>query len=231
MANLAAFYETKNLFTELTQFSHKLTYEEWCSSPRDHKAALLFVNFFTKMTQAWDKANNYDFIPGEDGVSIVCQYLEKNVSRIENEPNKFSEAYIYTVAYNCMYCICHDIKAIKDRWENETDNVIYNENGEVSVFELLKDQIPSAESRFIADKDNKAFWNLIEGDDPECQKVIDYLLSGDPKSLKKLTKRSKQYNNDPLRDVEVSLDRASEIAKDIKAKLESIGITSASCAV
>ena len=145
MANLAAFYETRNCFAELTQWHTQLSYEEWNNSPRDHKAALLFVNFFNKMIQAWDKANRFDYIPGEDGVSVVCQYLEKNVEKIEAEPNKFSEAYIYRVAYNCMYCICHDLKSVQDRWDNETSSIVSYQGEELNLFDTCADRRGSAE--------------------------------------------------------------------------------------
>ena len=220
MANLAAFYETRKMFIELTQFTHELSYDEWNNSPRDHKAALLFVNFFSKMTQAWDKANRFDYIPGEDGVSIVCQYLEKNVAKLEEEPKKFSEAYIYKVAYNCMYCICHDLKSVKDRWDNETASTVMYDGEELNLFDKVADNKGSAEDEFISGVDYKEFWDMIESSDPKCQKVIDYILSNDEKMLKKLSKRSKQYNADPLRDVEVSLEEAEAIIASIREKFE-----------
>lgn len=224
MANLAAFYESRNMFAELTQFNHQLSYEEWFNSPRENKAVLLFVNFFSKMTQAWDKANRFDYIPGEDGVSTVCQYLEKNVSKIEECPEKYSEAYIYKVAYNCMYCICHDLKSVKDRWDNEASNVVNYQGEELSVFDIAADQKGSAEERYLDDAERREFWNLVEGSDPRCQKVVDYLLSHDPKSLKKLSKRNKYYNSDPLREVEVSLEEAEQIVEELREKLSSMKI-------
>lgn len=225
MANVSAFYATRNLFIELTQFDKQLSYEDWMSRPQDHKAALLFVNFFSKMIQAWDKANKFDFIPDEDGVSIVCQYLEKNVAKIEENPNKFSEAYIYKVAYNCMYCICHDLKSVKDRWDNETSSTVVYQGEELSLFDTVADAHGSAEHEFLHKTDNKEFWDLIEDSDPKCQKVIDYLLSEDPKSLKKISKRNKNYASDPLRDIEVSLEEAERIISEIRTKLESAGFT------
>ena len=219
MANLSAFYETRNLFIELTQYSGKLSYDEWNNSPRDHKAALLFVNFFSKMTQAWDKANAFDFIPGEDGVSIACQYLEKNVSRIEENPNKYTEAYIYKVAYNCMYCICHDLKSVKDRWENETSATVTHEEEELNLFDKVSDSRGSAEDQSLFKEYQDEFWRIVENSDPKCQKVIDYLLSSDPKMLKKLTKANRYYNVDPLSDIKVSLEEAETIISEIKARL------------
>lgn len=221
MANLSAFYETRNLFIELTQWHTQLSYEEWSNSPHDHKAALLFVNFFSKMIQAWDKANRFDFIDGEDGVSIVLQYLEKNVAKIEAEPKKFSEAYIYKVAYNCMYCICHDLKSVKDRWENETSSVTVYEGEELSVFDKIADNRGSAEEELLSISEQKEFWSIVEDADPKCQKVINYLLTSDPAMLKKLTKGNKLYEKDPLRDIKVSLEEADEIIADIKDRLES----------
>ena len=220
MANLSAFYETKQMFIENLQFNHQLTYEEWCEAPDDNKAALLFVNFYSKMVQAWDKANRYDFIPGEDGVSTVLQYLQKNVSKLIAEPAKFSEAYIYKVAYNCMYCICHDLKSVQERWDNETSATVIYDGEEISVYDDKKYATASAEDVSLLENEQKEFWSLIESSYLKTQKVIDYLLASDPKVLKKLSKRSKQYNVDPLRDVEVSLEEAEEIIESIREKLE-----------
>ncbi len=222
MANLAAFYETRHCFSELTQYTKQLSYEEWMQSPRDHKAALLFVNFFNKMIQAWDKANRYDFIPGEEGVSTVCQYLEKNVPKIENEPAKFSEAYIYKVAYNCMYCICHDLKSVQDRWDNETSSIYSNGETEINLFDTCADRKGSAEDVALLSEENRKFWDIVESDDPKCQKVINYLLSGDPKSLKKLSKNNKNYDADPLRDIKVSLEEAQAIIDDMRRRIEEL---------
>ena len=220
MANLTAFYETKMMFVENLQFDHQLSYEEWCNAPDDHKAALLFVNFYAKMVQAWDKANRFDFIPGEDGVSTVLQYLQKNVAKLIEEPAKYSEAYIYKVAYNCMYCICHDLKSVQDRWDNETSSTVVHDGEEISLYDDKRYATASAEDVLLLETEQKAFWELVENSDAKTQKVIDYLLASDPKVLKKLSKRSKQYSVDPLRDVEVSLQEAEEIIEQIKEKLD-----------
>ena len=77
MANINAFYETRNLFISYTSYVKPLTFEQWRAVPEDQKAAVLFVQFFEQVCMAYNKANK-TVIAAEDAVSIVLQYLEKN---------------------------------------------------------------------------------------------------------------------------------------------------------
>lgn len=220
MATLIAFHETKNLFIEATNYSQPLSFEEWSQAPEGLQAAILFVQFYDSIASAWSKANAYDFIPGEDGVSTCLQYLQKNVPIIRENPKRFNGKYIYRVAYNCMYCICHDLKCVKDRWENEIPNITASSDGdELDLFDTVVSFTNSADCVFDQTEFEKEFWSIIEDCGVETEKAVRYLLSGDPATLRKLSKTNKNYEADPLRDVAVSLDAIDSIVADLRVKL------------
>ena len=222
MANLSTFYETRSNFIPFVfpkNDVRSLSYEEWINIPQDYKSAALFIEFFNEILLAWDKANAYDFIPAPDGVSIVLQYLEKNVEKIKSNSKKYTPNYIYTVAYNCMYCICHDLKSVKGRWENETDRYVTTADGEFDLFETEASEGGSAEDQADQADFQKRFWAAIEDAGLPAHKVLDFILSGDAKDLKKIPSNTRNREFDPLRDIAVSLDAVEDILEDLRGKL------------
>lgn len=219
--SLTAFHDTKSLYREYTGYKNPLTFDEWSHRDPGQKAAILFVQFYNQIVTAWAKAkenNLYDFIEGEEGVSTVCQYLQKNVAVIEAHPERFSAAYIYKVAYNCLYCICHDRKCDRERWENETSSIVTYDGKELNLFDTIADYNSSPEDVVEAQNFEDEFWGVISDIGASAEKVLRYLISQNEADLKKLNPRSKQYKIDPLRDVEVSLDEAKMIIAKLKQK-------------
>ena len=213
------FAETRNLFTMYVGYVRPLSYDEWKALPESHKSAALFVQFYDEITLAWYKLKTtYSYIPDEDGVSTVCQYLEKNVSRINAEPKKFSSAYIYTVAYNCLYCITHDKTSLWERNQTEISNITYSDNGdELDLFDTVADT-RSAEDECEDQTFKKMFWQVIEDSSLETQKVVNHLIHGD--SLKKKNVNALDYKFDVLRDVKVGLDQVEGIVEELRDKLK-----------
>lgn len=172
--HVSPFYATRNLFREYLEYTGPMSYEEWLSVEDDNKAAVLFVQFFEQITLAWHKCKSF-YTLEEDGVSTVLQYLIKNTPIIIDDPKRFRPAYIYKVAYNCLYCICHDIKRDRDRFENEVSNICRNgDNDELDLF----DTVVSDET--VSDLVNReGFWALIQeldSSDKDVSAVIDNLL-------------------------------------------------------
>ena len=219
MANINAFYETRNLFISYTSYVKPLTFEQWRAVPEDQKAAVLFVRFFEQVCMAYNKANK-TVIAAEDAVSIVLQYLEKNVQKILDQPNRFTPAYIYRVAYNCIYCLLEGEKLQKRL--AETSDTITSEDGEFSLVDTLGIGSQSAEDEYEKKSVMDRIWAIIEDSGLESEKVANYLLSGDLKDLKKVSKNSKNYANDPLRDVEVSIDALESIIQNLREKLSDL---------
>lgn len=211
MAN--AFSETRNLFITTTGYTRPLSYDEWMMIPSEHKAAVLFVQFYDEITLAWYKTKSF-FVVEEDGVSTMLQYLMKNVPIIEKDPKRFKPSYIYKVAYNCLYCISHDIKRDIERYENEVSNIVTSGEDQLDLFDTVV-----SKSDMYEEISRQEFWAIIEDMGVKTQKVINYLLNGE--SLGTVSKRSKSYATDPLRDVAVSIDEMEAIVADLKKKLAS----------
>lgn len=225
MARVTSLYETRKFYRQFIEITNPLTFEQWNSLPRSEKAIALYLQFFDQIVTAWDKANTIDFIDCEDGVDVINQYLEKNVPIIEADPKRFAPGYIYKIAYNCMYCICHDRKCDKERLENETSAIVSTADGEVDLLQLASNH-KSTEDEYEESSFEKEFWSLIEDSGLEAEKVMRYLLSNNEADLKKLSKRNKNYSIDPLRDVEVSIEDAQSIVSKIREKLSSLPATS-----
>lgn len=218
MAQLSPFYETRDFYLNYLDYNEPLSFEEWNNKPHELKAAFLFVQFFPEILSAWAKVNYSDFVEGEQGVSIVNQYLEKNVPKISENPKRFSPWYVYRVAYNCMYCICYDVKATQNKWKYEIPETVVKDGDEFSLYDTVVDESSSAYAKVCKNNFEKEFWSIIEDSGLDTEKALRYLLSGDPANLKKLSKRNKDYNMDPLRDIEVSLESVGQIVEQLKNK-------------
>ena len=170
------FYQTRDMFKEFIGVDTPLAYSTWMELDPDKKAAALFVNFFEQITLAWYKAKSF-YAVDEDGVSTCLQYLQKNVPVIEKAPNRFSPRYIYRIAYNCMYCICHDIKIDRERYENETSNIaVSSSSGDAEELDLFSFVVASDTIDSILDREN--FWNIVFSLGPDAQVIVDNLLNG-----------------------------------------------------
>ena len=190
------FYETRSMFMDLLGYEEPLSYDEWLEVSSDYKAAVLYVQFFEQITLAWYKCRSF-YAVEEDGVSTVLQYLNKNVPILEKEPKRFTPGYIYKVAYNCMYCICHDIQRDKLRWENECSNIVDTSvvpgmsEIEVNLFDTIvaenyeDDFIPQEERmRDLYRRDQ--FWALIEDMGKDAKYVVAKLLGESSYTKKEL---------------------------------------------
>lgn len=166
------FYETKNLFKNYIQYNKPLSYVEWLALNDDHKAAALFVQFFNEILLAWNKAKSYDG-DDEEAVETVLQYLIKNVEIIKKNPSRYKANYIYRVAYNCLYCICHDRKCDKERREYEIYAIQCDSDGQ--EYNLLDTFVCNSGS--IEDALNKQlFWSIIEDLDVDSRALVETIL-------------------------------------------------------
>lgn len=154
MAN--AFAETKNLFQAYVGYTKPLSYEEWLATDDDSKAAVLYVQFYDEITLAWYKVKSL-YTPEERGVEEMMTYLMKNVKILKDNPNRFNSRYMYQVAYNCLYCICHDIKGDKERFALERSNILQVGDTEVDLFDTCA-QAGTIEHTLATE----AFWRVVE---------------------------------------------------------------------
>lgn len=166
------FKATFNMFREYLGYVRPLTYSEWMEVDPEDKAAVLYVQFYDQITLAWYKSRSF-YAQEEDGVSTMMQYLIKNVPVLEKDPKRFSERYIYRVAYNCLYCICHDIKVDKDRYELETSNIQATDgDDEVDLFNLVQSNF-SIQTTINKEK----FWAVVMSMDDDVLTFVDCLIN------------------------------------------------------
>lgn len=195
---MVQFYETKKMFENAISVKFPISYETWLSLKDDLKAAALYVNFFDDITLAWTKAKS-DFTPDEEGVSVVLQYLCKNVSKIIKEPNKYSDRYIYRVAYNSMGCL-RRVKRDKDYYDNTMSNFVTTEDDqEIDIFS----RIPSKKSltnEIAHNEFDRKIWGFLRQIDDTDKTVIEFLI-GQKKTLNKRATARKDVVIDELRDL------------------------------
>lgn len=206
------FKETLNRFREFANYTSPITFESWMNLKSiDKQVAVLYCQFYDQITLAWYKAKA-DFIPDEEGVSCVLQYLLKNVPIIRKSDKKFNPAYIYTVAYNCMDCLRYVQRDI-NRFKHETTNITLYDGEELDLCDLVPHKDRSYESKY----DSEKFWAVIKDMGVETEKVVNHLLNGE--SLRRVSKRSKAYGIDPLGDVTVNKHKMEEIVAQLKLRL------------
>lgn len=169
---MSTFYETRNLFKNYIHYTKPLSYVQWLALNDDHKAAALYVQFFNEILLAWDKAKSYD---GDDdeAVETVLQYLIKNTEIIKKDPKRFRANYIYRVAYNCLYCICHDRKCDKERREFEVSAIQCDADGD--EYNLLDTFVTNAGS-VECEINKQLFWAIIEDLDVDSRALVERLL-------------------------------------------------------
>lgn len=175
--NSSPFKDTFKMFKDcIKQYNLPLSYDEWMCVPDDYKAAVLYVQFYEQITLAWYKTKSV-YSSEADGVSETLQYILKNVEKIKADNKRFTPAYMYRVAYNCLYCLCRDPNLHKKAFENEMSNVYVYGDDELDLFDTVKDT-------HFADMDEATrkreyFWSLIEDLDKDVHVVVAELLELD----------------------------------------------------
>lgn len=223
--NISPFKDTLNMFRDYTKnFNIPLAYDEWMAIPDDYKAAVLYVQFYEQITLAWYKTKSI-YSSEADGVSEVLQYLIKNVEKIKNDGKRFTPAYMYRVAYNCLYCLCRDPNLHKRIFEHEISNVCMYGDDELDLFDTVKDN--RFQEMDEAAKKREYFWSLIEDLDKDVHVVVaelldlDYDIMGDLKTSKR-TGKSNLPNITANKKAKISDERKKEIIQLLATRLESV---------
>lgn len=207
------FREAYIRFKNLSGYTEPVEWSQWASiNDVDIQTAILYCQFYDQITLAWYKARA-EFVPDEDGLSCVLQYIIKNVPRIQAEEAKFTPAYMYRIAYNCMDCLRYVQRDI-NRYTTETTNVVVYDGEELDLCDL----VPHRDTSYEDQVDKDRFWSIIASMGPEVEKVVNHLVNDE--SLRRVSKRSSAYEEDPLADVSVSESRMNEIIEILKDRLE-----------
>lgn len=192
---MSQFKETRNRFMNATGCKYPITYGEWLLVPNSLKAAALYCNFYDTITLAWAKAKS-DFTSDEDGVSIVMQYLSKNVEEIMHDGKKFTSRYIYRVAYNCMGCLRRVIRE-QDRYTYTASQYAVSDDAEIDLFSI----IPDSDSDMLDKISSRALWSLIDEQDKSVQKIVERIINGDRRAISKKNEKKIDAMRNKLRSI------------------------------
>lgn len=170
------FTKTRNNFREATNCDYPLSYEEWMALPEDKKVAALFVNFFDTITLAWYKAQA-EYIEENDGISLLMQYLLKNIPILKENPKKYNEKYIYSVSWNSMASL-RRVKGAQDRFNLTTSQYASNDTGdEFDLFSTLPDSTDITEHDEVQAA-VKGIMDIYLRADDATKEVISHIVNG-----------------------------------------------------
>ena len=204
------FHQTKVRFREFANYQRPLSYEEWMDAPDECKAAILYVQFYDQITLAWMKTHSvYSDI--NDGVSEILQYLNKNVEKIKSDRKRFTPAYIYKVAYNCLYCLCRDPNLHRRAYENECSNIVGYGEDELDLFNTVIDDEDDRDSKFDMDgrraylMNATRMWDIVEGMGMKAKLVVAKLLGESSYTQKELGSVSEEETQEIIKELRVRL--------------------------
>ena len=124
---ISAFADSRKFFRYYLDCETPLSYENWVKLPDEHKAAALFVQFYSEILSAWNRCYYSSAFQDDNAVSVVLQYLQKNVNKIANDRNRYTCEYIYTVAHNCLAEHSNLSKKTHERVEVEKSSLSLDE--------------------------------------------------------------------------------------------------------
>ena len=205
MKTVSQFYTTRNLFQEACGCNDSLSYDDWMTLPDDYKAAALYIVFFDQVTLAWVRLRTPAAVE-EDCVSEVLVYLQKNVDKIKDSPERFTPAYIYRVCYNCIYCKSVDPysgQTASTSWYNNTcSNIMNGPEDSFDLFDLTesRDSTGYLESEVEHTTEAAWFWEKVKAI-PNGMEVAEELLGG--KKNPKIGKQARTLALSQIRDLMV----------------------------
>lgn len=172
---MGAFFDTLIMFKKYIGKIEPLTYEQWLTLSDSHKIASLYVHFYDVIIKAY-QANCSKYATEEECVSRLLQYLNRNVSHITNDPERFNSAYIYTVSANSISTLTHSSrvsKNLKFYYDNVVSNNAYNSEGlPVDLYDTISDDTRDIWSNLLASKIPK----LEEQLTPQEYRVAEYIM-------------------------------------------------------
>ena len=213
------FYQTKVLLREFAQYEKALTYEEWMEAPDECKAAILYVQFYDQITLAWSKTKR-SYVDINDGVSEVLQYLNKNVEKIKDNGKRFTPAYIYKVAWNCLSCLCWDDPDYNRRrrvYDNEMSNIVGYGEDELDLFDTFTDDEEEREQMFDTDgamlklANATMIWDIVEDMGKKAKYVVANLLGEKSYPPKELNSVSEEETEEIIAELKVRLARFADV--------------------
>lgn len=180
------FQEAKDRFKSATCFvKYPISYQTWMTIDDDLKCAALYVNFYPQIILAWQNLKTY-YLEDEECVSIIIQYLIKNVDKIKEDPKRFTTGYIYTVAYRSIQGI-RRVDGTKNYYDSYQSRWIETADGERDLFDTLEDRVDCFK--------NTKMQKIIMDMDDNTKALISHLVFGTKISAKIRKKEDEMMDN------------------------------------
>lgn len=185
-SNVNEFCDTYNFFMEtFTNIGvvFPISFEVWKDLPSDLQSSALFINFFPQIYNVWKKLKNEACVDS-DSVSEVLMYLQKNVSKILEDPRRFTSAYIYRVSYNCMYYTIMSpytaTSGVNGYYRNTIHGTFidHSTGEELDLFDATSISMDEELTDPEKSVDYNDFWKLIDSLDEQSKKVLYGFMEG-----------------------------------------------------
>lgn len=210
------FYETyKCLASQLNYHDRNMSYRSWIRKSEDLKSSYLFVNFYDAVSNAWRRKSTFTFIDEAEAVSLVLQYLQKNVAKIESDSKRYTPSYIYTVCFNCM-AILHWRKCDRTRAKIETSLTVTHDGEEFDLLQVL----PCSVEDSYEDIDSSSVFDVAALMGADYENLAYHLISPNI-SLNRSTCRGKDRDVNPFADVKVSKKNLPHMTNELRKRIAS----------
>ena len=211
------FQSTYNcLANQLNYHSHNMKYSTWSHKPSDTKAAYLFLNFFPAINSAWYKKKTFAFIDEAEAVSLVLQYLSKNVAKIDKDKKRYTSSYIYTVCVNCM-SILHWRKCDRARNELEISSIVVHDGKEFDIFSVIvsrcEESYNKPEFEFSCCS-LEQYVHVMLG--IKYEKLLYHMADPTNVLLRKTRKTNENYHANPFSDIGISKNEVQSMKEVLK---------------
>lgn len=184
MKNQNQFEATKTMFVSALDgyiSGGNISYGEWMGIPDDLKAIALYVQFYDSITLAWAKTR-CTYITDDEEVSVLLQYIQKNVDKIKNDQKRYTGPYMYTVGYKCMGSLRRKSNE-QTRYNMTSSRYTTNESGE--EIDILEKYVKEDDPEVIDKTIMKDFWASMDKQPKIMQEVIESMVNGTRSLVKK----------------------------------------------
>ena len=212
------FYDTYQcLAAQIGYYGHDMSYKTWLRKDDSLKASYLFVNFYPAVQNAWNRKKTFRFIDEAEAVSLVLQYLQKNVDKIKHDSKRYTKSYIYTVCVNCM-AILHWRKCDRERSEKEGSFVFEQDGQEFDVISICADESEEEYNLPEFEYECESVFDVVSSMGIKYEKLATVVSSGES-NFSKTRKSNPNYEKNPLASVSVSRKDVDWMMDDIRSSL------------
>jgi len=186
------FAQTLRMFQEFTNVDETLTFDLWEGLNADQKSAALFVKFYDRITLAWYNTKG-DHTIEEDGVAEAIHICSKLCGlSVKQKSDKahvactvtsktFTPQYIYHTMRNAFSSLNYERKSTRSQYQHPNDEITvqgqYFTDSSGTEADILLTVNGGTDAQVELEKET--FWDIIESQEPNVEKIIMRLVSLD----------------------------------------------------